>query len=341
MKSSFSAALRTLACSLFAAALLLNTTVFATQDKGNAAQSGAPKVSSDEQKALDKVQAAKDVDARMKAAGEYLKKFPNGVRRYDLAQYMASEIAKTTDLSKQVALSETYLNLFTEAKEAPLIAKVLLDAYIKNNKIAEAFKAGATILQKNPEDVVTLTNLVLAGTNEAKQQITTHVQQTQTYGAKAIVIMEGDKLPESFTAESWAKYKTDWLPQVYQSLALLSFLYGDKEEARGSFAKALSLNQQDPFNYLMLGVLADEEYRKLAEVQKTLMAGKVKDDTTAKMKAKLDEIIDNFAHAVALAEGRPSYQQLHTQALQNLQQYYQFRYGNTNGLQELINKYKK
>ncbi len=341
MKSSFSVALRTLLLSLFAAALFVNTTVSAIQDKGNAAQSGAPKVSADEQKALDKVQSAKDIDARMKAAGEYLKKFPTGVRRYDLAQYMAGEIAKTTDLNKQVALSETYLNLFTEAKETPIIAKVLLDAYIKNNKIDDAFKAGANVLQKNPEDVVTLTNLVLAGTNEAKRQVTTHVQQTQTYAAKAIELMEADKMPESFTAESWAKYKTDWLPQVYQSIALLSFLYGDKEEARGKFAKAASLNQQDPFNYVMLGVLADEEYRKLAEVQKTLMAGKVKDDTTAKMNTKLNEIIENFARGVALAEGRPAYQQLHTQSLQNLQQYYQFRYGNTNGLQELINKYKK
>jgi hypothetical protein len=91
----------------------------------------------------------------------------------------------------------------------------------------------------------------------------------------------------------------------------------------------------------MLGVLADEEYRKLAEVYKTLMSGKVKDDTNAKMKTKLEEIIDNFAHAVALSEGKPAYQNLHDQAMQNLQQYYQFRYGNTNGLQELINKYKK
>ena len=148
-------------------------------------------------------------------------------------------------------------------------------------------------------------------------------------------------MPDNFTTESWAKYKSDWLPQVYQSLGLISFLYGYKEEAHTRFAKASSLNPQEPFNYVMLGVMADEEYRKLAELNKTLMSGKVKDDTTAKMKAKLDEILDNWAHAVALSEGKPTYQQLHDQVLQNLQQYYQSRYGNTNGLQELINKYKK
>lgn len=341
MKLSFSAALRALTFSLCAVVFVLNTTAQAIQDKDKTAQSNAPKVSADEQKALDKVQSAKDVDAKMKAAGEYLKKYPTGVRRYDLAQYMAGEIAKTPDTNKQIALSETYLSLFTDAKEAPVIAKVLLDAYIKNNKTDDAFKAGAMLLQKNPNDVVTLTSMVVIGTNEAKQQINTHVQQTQTYGTKAIELMESDKMPDNFTAETWAKYKTDWLPQVYQSIGLLSFLYGDKEEARTRFTKSSSLNPQEPFNYVMLGVMADEEYRKLADVYKTLMSGKVKDDTNAKMKTKLEEIIDDFAHAVALSEGKAPYQTLHDQAMQNLQQYYQFRYGNTNGLQELINKYKK
>jgi hypothetical protein len=55
----------------------------------------------------------------------------------------------------------------------------------------------------------------------------------------------------------------------------------------------------------------------------------------------LDEVIETFAHAVGLAEGQAPYQQLHDQILQDLQAYYKYRHGgSTDGLQQLIDKYK-
>ncbi len=55
----------------------------------------------------------------------------------------------------------------------------------------------------------------------------------------------------------------------------------------------------------------------------------------------MDEVIEFFAHAVGLSEGKPAYQQLHDQILQDLQAYYKYRHGgSTDGLQQMVDKYK-
>jgi hypothetical protein len=57
---------------------------------------------------------------------------------------------------------------------------------------------------------------------------------------------------------------------------------------------------------------------------------------------KLDEVIELYAHAIGLSEGNAVYQQLHDQLLQDLEAYYKYRHnGSTDGLQQLIGKYKK
>jgi hypothetical protein len=43
-----------------------------------------------------------------------------------------------------------------------------------------------------------------------------------------------------------------------------------------------------------------------------------------------------------LSKGKPLYQQLHDQILQDLQSYYAYRHGgSTDGMQQLIDKYKQ
>ena len=59
------------------------------------------------------------------------------------------------------------------------------------------------------------------------------------------------------------------------------------------------------------------------------------------MTALIDKVIDQYAHAVALSEGKPEYQRLHEQALSDLTVYYKFRHNQTtDGLQQLNDKYK-
>jgi hypothetical protein len=310
---------------------------FPLQDKDKK----APQVSADEQKALVKIQTAADPTAKLQAASEFVKKYPKSTKRFEAAGYVASEIAKA-DAAAQVSLAQNFLTIFTEAKEAALIQSLLIDAYIKTNKVDEAFKAGAAYLEKSPEDVAVLTQLALTGIDQAKRQNQNYVQQSVTYGAKAISLIEADKMPETFSADDRTKYKTFWMPYLYQSLGLVAYILKNKEEARAKLDKSVAGNPNDPFTYVLLGSLVNEEYQALAERHKSMMSGPLKDETLKRANAKIDEVIDFYAHAVGLSEGKAEYQSLHDQILQDLTAYYKYRHNNSaDGLQALIEKYKK
>jgi predicted Zn-dependent protease len=321
---------------LMAGATLAHSTA-AIQDKDKK----APQVSADEQKALMKIKTAADPSAKLQAASEFVKKYPKSTVRYEAASYVASEIAKA-DAAAQITLSQNFLTIFTESKEAAIIQSLVIDAYIKTNKVDEAFKTGAAYLEKNPEDVAVLTQLALTGVDQAKRQNGSYVQQSATYGAKAISLIEADKMPDTFSAEDRTRYKTFWMPYLYQSLGLIAYMTGNKEDARAKLDKAVAGNPNDPFTYVLLGSLVNEEYQALAERHKTMMSGPLKDETLKRANAKVDEIIDFYAHAVGLSEGKAEYQQLHDQILTDLTAYYKYRHNNSaDGLQALIDKYKK
>jgi tetratricopeptide (TPR) repeat protein len=340
MKKFLSSAAQTFAIGLLAAfatgALNLSAIASPIQDKPKPAQASA-----DEQKALLKVQNAPTLAAKIEAAKEYMKKHANGVERFKLVQHFAGEISKASDAATQISTAETLLTIFHDPKETALINSILIDSYVKAGKPDEAFKVGGAYLEKNPNDVSVLTQLAIFGVEQAKRGNGNFAQPSQTYGGKAIELIDADKMPENMDATAWGEYKTRWLPQLHQSLGILSYMMKKQDEAKVRFEKAVAINPNEPFNYAMLGSLANEEYQKYAEQYKSLMAGPLKDEALKRANAKLDEIIDLFAHAVGLAQGNPAYQALHDAIMQDLQLYYQSRKGSTTGLQELINKYKK
>jgi hypothetical protein len=306
------------------------------QDKDKKAQ-----VSGDEQKLLNKMESAGDINTKMQVAGEFIKKYPKSIKRLDAAKYISNEITKA-EPAKRIDLAQNFLKIFTDDQEAGLIAVIQVDAYLTANKPEEAFKAGAAYLEKNPDDAAVLAQLGYGGIDLAKRQNNTYVQQSITYATKAIALIEADKMPVAYSADKWAEFKTQWHPILYQSLGLIAYMSNNKDDAKAKFEKSSSLNPTEPFNYAMLGSLADEEYQVLAERHKTMMSGPLKDETLKRANAKVDLVIDYFARAVALSEGKPAYQQLHDQILPGLTEYYKYRHNNsTDGLQALIAQYKK
>jgi hypothetical protein len=125
-------------------------------------------------------------------------------------------------------------------------------------------------------------------------------------------------------------------------MGILAFMSGNNDEARAKLDKAMTLNPSDPTNYYVLGSLVDSEYQKVAQEYKGLPAGKLQDDTLKQAYEKMDQVIEYFAHAIGLAEGDARYQQLHDGLLNVVQNYYKYRHnGSTDGMQQLIDKYKK
>jgi tetratricopeptide (TPR) repeat protein len=217
---------------------------------------------------------------------------------------------------------------------------VLVESYIAAKRVEDAFNAGSSWLETSPNEVGALYLLSVTGADEARRNNPKYVQQSQQYGLKAIQLIEADQRPASIDAATWARNKNLWLPQLYQSLGFISMLGGSTTEALTRLQKAATLNPADPFNYALIGDIKNQDYEQMAKLYSLMPAGAEKEQLLGKINTRLDEIIDAYAHAVASAQGRPEYKPLYDQLLTNLQNYYKFRHKSTDGLQQLIDKYK-
>ena len=306
----------------------------------NAQEDKKPKVSEGEAKALTAISSAPDPAAKLAAAREFVKKYPKSSNRTEVSGYLAGQIDQVKDSAQKLSLAETYQQIFTTEQELQTIRPIILDAYFDAKRTDEAFALAAAILAKQPENVFILSRMTIAGTDEAKRSNAKYVATSQQYGLKAIELIEANKKPADMTEEAWEKQKTI-LPALYQNTAILALMTGKNAEANTRLEKAVALDPSEPFNYVLLGSIANEEYKKLAETQKSLPAGSEKTETLKKATAMLDKVIDLYAHAVGASEGKPQYQQIHDQLMQDLTPYYKYRHNqSTEGLQQLIDKYK-
>jgi len=318
-----------------------------TQYGGQAKEQSADKnkqagPSDAEQKAMAKIEAVPDLAGKIAAAGEFVKKYPKSTMRSKVVTYVVLEANKIDDAAQRVTQLENAQAAFREPSDAQVIAPILIEAYFVQNRFDDLFRVASEHLAKNQTDLAVLTRVSLIGIDQAKLRNAKFAGPSQQYGAKAIEIIESGKKPDAFDDAKWAEYQTRWLPQLYQSLGMLALLTGNNAEARTRIDKSVALNSKEPFTYVLLGSLLNDEYQKLAEQHKTMSSGPMKDSVLKQAHAKLDEIVDAYAHAVGLAEGNETYKQLHDQILQDLQSYYKYRHGgSTDGLQQLIDKYKQ
>src|SRR5207253_1559796 len=161
------------------------------------------------------------------------------------------------------------------------------------------------------------------------------------YGTHAIELIEADKKPAEMDDAGWKKYKSSALPSVYQSMGLLNLVKGDRDGAKARLGKAAELAPTDPFNYLLFAGILNDEYQDAARRYQGMPSGPAKDDELKKILAFLDQVIDAYAHTIALAEGNERLAAARRQYLQDLEAYYKYRHNNsTAGMQQLIDKYK-
>ncbi|MGB8509307.1 MAG: hypothetical protein WCD76_13040 [Pyrinomonadaceae bacterium] len=300
------------------------------------AQTGAT-VSADEAKALKKIQEAKDASSKLQAGGEYVKKYPKSTKRAEVANYLAGQIHDVKDASQKVTLGETYLMVFNDPGEVAIFNPVLIDAYINAKRLDDAFRLGGTHVEKNPEQVTTLTRLALAGSDEASRNNLKYAPQSLQYGTKAIELIEADKKPENLDDAAWQQYRTHWLPELYRGLGFLAMRTNNPAAARTHLEKAVALKSTDPIVYAVLGQIAEDEYTALAKQYQTTHAAA----TFTQAQGQLDKVIEFYAQAMGLAGDRPEYKQLSDNVRPGLENYYKYRHNNSMvGLDVLIAKYK-
>ena len=292
-------------------------------------------------KAARAVEAAADPAAKLTAAEAYVKSFPKGQLRQGVADHIASQISSVKDQNQKMDLVKRFQTVFNAEAEAKTIRPVLLEAYIGLKQIDEAFSNGSAYLLKSPDDVAVLTTLALAGVDQAtKHQNPKYVADAAQYGAKAIALLEGPK-PATMSDEEFASYQKNLGP-LYQQMAIVSLMKREANKAQSQLEKSQKLNPSEPFTYYLLGSIANDDYTRAAQTYKEMPAGQQRDDMLKQAMGFMDRVIDYYAHAVGLAEGKAEYQQFHDQLLQDLTSYYKFRHNNSlEGMQKMIDGYKQ
>lgn len=331
---------RILAAALACACALAGAATAAAQ--GDKSKQADVKVSSGERDAAAKIDKAQGPEAKLQAAAEFIRKYPKSALRPQVAQVVAREIAAAQDNQLKISLAETYLSFFTDPSEATLVNDTLLNAYINSGHADEAFKMGAARLAKNPEDIDLLRALAIVASNEAIQGRNTYTAQGQQYGAKAVELLEADKRPAGVDDAKWATYKADSLQSLYRALGVIAFKTNDQPTAIARFEKAIALNLNDPIIFHLIGDLNYELYSQLAKQYQVMPEGAEKNAALKKVEEQMDKTIDAYARAVARTQGNEQLKTANDQARQNLEDLYKFRHGgSTQGLQQVIDKYKK
>ena len=88
-------------------------------------------------------------------------------------------------------------------------------------------------------------------------------------------------------------------------------------------------------------MVINSDYLKAATDYKSMPESAEKPAALKRVEGLIDQIIDAYAHAVALGSGKPEHQAMMQQLTTDLTDYYKFRHNNsTEGLQQLIDKYK-
>lgn len=301
-----------------------------------------PQVSGDERNAIEKILKATTIEAKMKAASDYAKKFPpgKGVKRSDVAGTISNEIYKIQDANQKLKLAEEYVKIFNQPGEPDLVRPTLIEGYFALNKFDEALNESAKYLEKNPDDVTIHVQIAWAGANQVqKQSLSPRLMQAALQsGAKAVELMEADKKPEWMQDDRWKDYRNSWLWRLYYARGVILVQNNDKAAAKESVEKAVGIEPYDIGILLMLVNLANDEYQTLAQKYQA----EKKQELLDKALEKMDEVIDWMARGVAACDGNAQLKATQDQLMENLKQYYSFRFeGKTDGLQGLIEKYKK
>jgi len=296
-----------------------------------------------EEKAVVAINSAPDAASKLAAAGELLKKYPKSTHRSQVAAYVAGEIAQVTDATQKLKLAEDFQKVFKEGQDLEIIQLVVLDSLLALKRIDDAFSQGASLLAKEPENVSVLTHLALVGAEEAKRQNAKYVPIGLQYGLKSIELIEANKKPANLGDARWAKQK-EMLPILYLNMGILGLVTGKPAEAAARFEKASVLDPAEPTSYALLGQIVDDEYQQLAQAYRAMPAGKEKEETLRKATERMDKAIDLYARSLGTNAGKPETKEkkdFEAQVLQSITPYYKYRHnGSTEGLQQLIDKYK-
>ena len=300
----------------------------------------APSASSPEDAAFQAVNSATNPAARLAAAEDFVASFPNSSRRPEVARLVSEQLPVLRNPQVAAALVDRARAIFTSLEELEFLQPVALEIYADANRADEAFALAADFLSRKPDELRALVKMTYLGAREAKERRLKYADTSLVYGLKAIDMIEKDQRQTGMKDSTWVELKSK-LPGLHIQIGLIKLAQGMTAEAKTQITKGIQLQPNDPVGLALLGRVLNSEYEKQMIDYQRMEEGGAKLNEKRRLDALLDEIIDAYARAVALASGKEQHQTMLQQVVPDLTGYYKYRNnGSITGLQKLIDKYK-
>jgi len=299
-----------------------------------------PSASSSEDIAFQAVNSARNPAARLAAAEDFVANFPNSSRRPEVARLVSEQLPVLRNPRVAIALVDRARAIFTTSEELEFLQPVALAIYADGNRADEAFALAADFLSRKPDELWALVKMTYLGAQEARERRLKYADTSLAYGLKAIDMIEKDQKPPGMKNSTWVDLKSK-LPGLHIQIGLIKLAQGMTAEAKTQITKGIQLQPNDPVGLALLGRVLNSEYEKQMIDYQKMAEGSAKQNDKRRLDTLLDEIIDAYARAVALALGKEQHQTMLQQVVPDLTSYYKYRNnGSISGLQQLIDKYK-
>ena len=304
-------------------------------------QEKKPNVSAAEGDAIKKINGAKDATAKLNAAAQFVQKYPQSTLRLEVAKHVAGHISDVADVPQRITLAEKFLTVFNIPAESDLVTEVLVADYLNAGRASDAFRLAGAWLPNHPDQIDLMRILAIGATNESINGNDSFIKQGREYGLKAIAQIEADRKPPDMEAQAWTDFKTKYLVALHREVGVLAMRARDQAAAKPSLEKAVALKSPDPIVYFFLSQMVNDEYEQRVIKNRAMASGAEKSADSASVEKLLDQVMELFAQTIAMAEGNAQYAEATKAMRSDLEKFYSYRHGSNQGMQALIDKYKK
>lgn len=257
-------------------------------------------------------------------------------KAYDLAsKYLACPAAAGEE--QITSYLKNFVTLYQKSARKGQVA----DLVYNKKDYAKAFELGRQVLAEEPDYLKTHIDLGYAGYFAAISGNTSFLNDSITYSAKALEMIQAGKAPD------------DWKPfsGKDETIAWMNFIIGTGKitnapaDAIPFFIKAATIEgpfKKSPQTYSLLGQAYEvgvyakqfEEYNRLYKDKPETPESKL---ALENINQVIDRVIDAYARAVALAGTDPKNQKIKDESLKSLTTWYKFRNNDSDaGLTEMV-----
>jgi tetratricopeptide (TPR) repeat protein len=283
-------------------------------------------------------------DEATKLGEGFISKYPTSGLEPNVKGLLTLCYASTRKFDQCVKVGEDFLGKFPANSFVPRVKLALVFCYVDTNNLDKAFATGADVLKADQNNFRVLYALAVAASYASTPENTKYDADGLTYAMRVLDVVKAGP-PPGVAAADWDKEKAKVVGPLHQAAWRFLFNKGDVDGAIEQLKRASELDPKDPTNFERIGdtlqagkyVKLFDTYKKLTDDEKVADQGKA---LLEQVNQVVDQMIETYAHAVALAEADAKFQAVAQRARATLVGFYKYRHNSTDGLEELIKKYK-